>query len=102
MRLVGGPGGNPADEQVFLIRRKHMIALWRRHDQVGVGLPDPGNQFTFVGLAQHDRPQAAVEFGNRPVPLVKPQPSLSVMLVRTVTGDTVVRQDWPDVVVKRD
>ena len=102
VRLVGGPGGNPADEQVFLFRRQHMVALRRRHDQVGVGLSDPGDQFTFVGLARHDRLQAAVEFGNRPVPLVKPQPRLPVMLVRTVAGNAVVREDRPDVVIERD
>ena len=102
MRLVGGPGGNPADEQVFLIRRKQMIALWRRHDQVGVSLPDPGNQFAFVGSARHDGSQATLKFDNCPIPPIKPQAGLPVMFVRTVTGNTVMRQDWPDVVVKRN
>ena len=30
------------------------------------------------------------------------QAGLPVMFVRTVTGNTVMRQDWPDVVVKRN
>ena len=88
--LIDRAGGDPADKEVLLLSREPVVAFRRRHDHIGVGLPDPGNQLAFVRFARHDCPQAAVEFGDGSLANIKPQPSLPVMLVGPMTGDAVV------------
>ena len=97
VRRVGRTGGDPLRERLLVGRREHVVALGWRHDRVGIGLVDSGDQFALIGVAGDDGPAAAVEFGRGRVAVVEPQAPPAVMLVGPVAGEAVVRQDWADV-----
>ena len=97
---VGGACGDPRREEFLLGRREHVIALGRRHHDVGIGLVEPGHEFALLGVARHDRAGTAVEFGDRSLTVVEPQPAAAIVLVGAVAGETVVREDRPDVAVE--
>ena len=65
--------------------------------QVGVVALDPKDQLALIRLAGHDRQAAALELGERPFLRVEPQAGFSGLVVRTVAGEAVVREDRPDI-----
>src|SRR4051812_31894746 len=67
--------GNPLLERLNLFRRKRLSL--RRHPLGFIGCAHPVNERALVNMARYNRPQTGVEFGERGIRLVEPQPALA-------------------------
>ena len=79
-----------------------LAALLGGHVQLGVVALDPEDELAFLGLAGRDRQAAALELRERPFPGIEPQAGLAGLVVGTMAGEAVVREDRPDVACEID
>ena len=98
--LVGGPGRDPAREQVLLGLRKLLVEVGRGHDRVGIGSDDSRDQGAGGGVARDDGPLPALEGRKGRGAVVEPQASL--LLPGPVAGEAVLGEERPDVTVEAD
>ena len=91
--LVGCSFANPAPEGFFLRWRNGFVKLSRRHRQgIGCRLCYPLYQLACDDVSRDDGT----------VWLIEAEVCLAFVLVRTVTGKAIVRQDRPDIAIKDD
>ena len=88
---------DPAAQHRDLRGGQLLAALLWRHQQIGVVGLDPVDQLALIRLAGHDRGASAFELGERAFLGVEPQPGLALVVVGTVAGEAIVREDRPDV-----
>ena len=102
MALVLGPVGDPAFEQLDLLRREFAIGLRRRHHVVLALGKDAANEFALVRIAGfHDCP-AVGELLARAFEGVQPELGLALVGVGAVARETVLREDRLDGFVVAD
>ena len=97
MEPVLRSGRDPLREDPPLVLGERHLRVGRRHDEVGVGARDPGDEFAVVRVPGHDRAGAAVEFREGRVADVEPQPGLPVRVVRPMALEAAVGEDRPHV-----
>ena len=69
---------HPADEQVDLFARERLAVFRRRHEVVGIGGQDAGDQRTGVRSARHDGVVAGFQFAQRGSLLIQAQAGLAM------------------------
>ena len=98
VRPVLGAGLDPFGENPFLISRERHLRVRRRHDEIGIGARDPGDDLAVERMAGHHCAGTAVEFGDRRLTHVEPQAGLAVSLVGSVALEAAIGEDRPDLV----
>ena len=98
--FVGGPGRDPAREQVLLGLRKLLVEVGRGHDRVGIGGSDPGDQGACGCVARDDRPVTAPQGRQRRRAVVEPQARF--LLAGTMAGEAMLGEQRPDVTIESD
>ena len=87
MLFVLRPLINPTLESFNLLRLQRLVRVRRRHNDVGIrSRCDPFQNRFEIRTASH----------------IESNISLPICLIRTVAGDAVIRQDRPDIAVKRN
>ena len=99
---VGGAGCNPAAQQLCLGRRHRLADMRRRHNEIGIGRLDPGEQLAGRPIAGHDSPVATVEHETGTSGLIEPQSPLSLRGVGAMAGKAAVGEERTDVAVEVD
>ena len=100
--LILGPLLDPAAEDCSLGRRDWLAEVRRWHHDIRIGARNPGEKFTLVGLARHDRPRPAAQFSGGVSGPIETQTRLSLGIIGAVTGEAPVGKDRPHVAVERD
>ena len=100
VRLVLGPLLDPALEQFDLPSRQRLAAVHWRHLFARVSGPDPASQLTLTELPRHEGDATRSQLRLGVFGHIQPQPRLSCLLIRPMTGKTIVRQDRPDVAIE--
>ena len=100
VRGILRPGPDPLGKDPLLFGRKRNLGVRRRHHEVGVVAHDPGNNAARAGVARHDRPFAAIEFGDCRRTEIEPQSGLLVRLVRAVALEAAIGEDRPHIAVE--
>ena len=101
VRGILGPARHPALQQFDLTRGERLVLPFeRRHPSRLVGAGHSLDEFARLNLARHDGNGSRLGSLGRGTALIQPQPRLPFLLIRPVTGKTVVRQDRPDVAVE--
>src|SRR5437016_3508307 len=90
---------NPGAEQLDLAWAELPAGTGRRHALLRVGGGDALEQLTLGQVARHEG-LPAVPRGESPFCRVEAEVGLALGLVGAVAGETVVRQDGPDVAVE--
>src|SRR5580704_13158105 len=91
---------DPLSEQLDLLRLQRLVELRRRHDRFGIVRRDAGEQFALRGFAGNEGKTAAAESSKRAVLGVKPELGLALLVVGSVAGETMFRQDGPNLPVE--
>ena len=96
--LVGGSGGDPSLEQVFLLGRERLLRVRRRHHHIGIGGGDPGDDFARGQIAGDNRTSTTFKLPCGMLCLVETQPGL--LAAGPVAGVAVLGEKRPDVTVE--
>ena len=102
VRPVGRPLLDPAPEEVFLGRAQSLAALGRRHEEPLAGRADPPIETALGRLARDDRRPSRLGRLEHRLVAIEPELGLALVLVGSVTLETTVRQDRPDLAVEVD
>jgi hypothetical protein len=97
--LIGRTLFDPAFEDRNLLGFERLVRPRRGHDDVRIGRRDPLPQRTLVEIAGNDRRRALPD-RQRAIRHIQPQIRLAVLGVEPVAGETVRREDRPDVAVE--
>ena len=103
VRLIFGALVNPTAKQGHLLGCELLLAeiLWR-HTHGVVAFDQPQHQFAVVGVTRHDRGEARFRLRHGELALVEPQSPLALFLIQTMTIETAIRQQRPDVAIEID
>ena len=88
---------DPSAERLDLLGRQLLAELLRGHLGFGIVGLDPEDQLAFVGLARNDRDAARLQLRHHALLGVEPQPGLARLVVGTVAGEAIVREDRADI-----
>ena len=98
---VGSPLINPILQQADLSICQSLAMLRRGHAQIVIGRRHPLDQFTLSRLLGDDR-RVPAQVGDGTIAMVQPQVCFTLVFVRTVTLEAMIRQNRTDVAVEVD
>ncbi len=97
MRGVHRALRNPLGQDLLLLLIERLVCLRGRHSQVRIPGRYPLNQFAVVWLAWYDYVASIASCRN-----IQPQVGLPSLLIESVTGITILGEDWQHVAAKID
>ena len=100
MSAILRPLRDPPTENLSLGRSHRLVDVRRRHDHVGIGARDAGEDLAGLRLAGHDRRAAALECRDGDTAVVEPQPRLPVFGIGPMAGEAAVGEDRPHITVE--
>ena len=93
---------DPSLDKADLSRRQLFAAFHRRHVLRRVLCHESRKQLALGRFPRHHRERAALQFAEQSVLDVEPKFCFALLIVRAMTGETVLRQDGADFAIEVD
>src|SRR3954469_9228862 len=102
MLLELGPFGDPATEQLKLLFRHVLAGFFGRHFFILIRGDEHLDQPALLQITGDHREGAGLELARGLLASIQAQPSLALVLVRTMTGKAFIGEDRADVLIEID
>ena len=102
MLVPRGALGDPTLEEVFLREGERAVRFRRRHDLLGVGTEDAGNEFAVVGFAGYDGSGTGLGWGEGAVAAIEAKFRFAGLAIGAVAMVAVFRQDGLNIAFETD
>lgn len=91
---------DPTSNRFDLSRCEALIGIDRGHAYVFFVTADTGKDLAFFRMARHNRAQSRIPLIQGAFLNIQSQTALTVVFIRTMTGETSVRQERPDISIE--